>query len=94
MKIAVIGPGAMGLLFGSYLSQHHDVTLVGHGQRHGGVLLHQEHAGAALGIDAGDDAENVFGELGAEAERRLVEQDQFGLRNQRAANGQHLLLAA
>lgn len=29
MKIAVIGPGAMGLLFGSYLSQHHDVTLVG-----------------------------------------------------------------
>lgn len=29
MKIAVIGPGAMGLLFGSYLSQKHDVTLVG-----------------------------------------------------------------
>ena len=29
MKIAVIGPGAMGLLFGSYLSHHHDVTLVG-----------------------------------------------------------------
>ena len=29
MKIAVIGPGAMGLLFGGYLSQHHDVTLVG-----------------------------------------------------------------
>ena len=28
MKIAVIGPGAMGLLFGSYLSQHHDVTPV------------------------------------------------------------------
>lgn len=29
MKIAVIGPGAMGMLFGSYLSQKHDVTLVG-----------------------------------------------------------------
>ena len=29
MKIAVIGPGAMGLLFGSYLSQKHEVTLVG-----------------------------------------------------------------
>ncbi len=29
MKIAVIGPGAMGMLFGGYLSQHHDVTLVG-----------------------------------------------------------------
>ena len=29
MKIAVIGPGAMGLLFGSYLSQKNEVTLVG-----------------------------------------------------------------
>lgn len=29
MKIAIIGPGAMGLLFGSYLSQKHDVTLIG-----------------------------------------------------------------
>ena len=29
MKIAVIGPGAMGMLFGSYLSQKHDVILVG-----------------------------------------------------------------
>ena len=28
MKIAVIGPGAMGLLFGSYLSQHHDLSLI------------------------------------------------------------------
>ncbi len=29
MKIAVIGPGAMGLLFGGYLSKQHDVTLIG-----------------------------------------------------------------
>lgn len=29
MKIAIIGPGAMGLLFGGYLSQKHDVTLIG-----------------------------------------------------------------
>ena len=29
MKIALIGPGAMGLLFGGYLSKHHDVTLIG-----------------------------------------------------------------
>ena len=29
MKIAVIGPGAMGLLFGGYLSQKHEVTLIG-----------------------------------------------------------------
>lgn len=29
MKIAIIGPGAMGLLFGGYLSRKHDVTLIG-----------------------------------------------------------------
>ncbi len=29
MKIALIGPGAMGLLFGGYLSKHNDVTLIG-----------------------------------------------------------------
>lgn len=29
MNIAVIGPGAMGLLFGGYLSRKHQVTLVG-----------------------------------------------------------------
>ena len=29
MKITVIGPGAMGLLFGGYLSQKHEVTLIG-----------------------------------------------------------------
>ncbi|MCH5343677.1 MAG: 2-dehydropantoate 2-reductase [Acetatifactor sp.] len=29
MKIALVGPGAMGLLFGGYLSQKHDVTLIG-----------------------------------------------------------------
>ena len=29
MKISIIGPGAMGLLFGGYLSQHHEVTMIG-----------------------------------------------------------------
>ena len=29
MRIAVIGPGAMGLLFGGYLSQKNEVTLIG-----------------------------------------------------------------
>ena len=32
MKIALIGPGAMGLLFGGYLSKKHDVTLIGTNQ--------------------------------------------------------------
>ena len=29
MRIAVIGPGAMGMLFGGYLSRGNDVTLIG-----------------------------------------------------------------
>jgi len=32
MNIAVIGPGAMGLLFGSYLSKRNNVTLIGHNE--------------------------------------------------------------
>ena len=28
MKIAIIGAGAMGCLFGAYLSTHHEVTLI------------------------------------------------------------------
>ncbi len=32
MKIALAGPGAMGLLFGGYLSQKHEVTLIGRNQ--------------------------------------------------------------
>ena len=28
MRIAVIGAGAMGALYGGYLSKHHDVLLV------------------------------------------------------------------
>lgn len=29
MNITILGPGAMGMLFGGYLSQKHDVTLIG-----------------------------------------------------------------
>ena len=65
-----------------------------HGQGHGGVLLDQQHRGAALGIDAGDDGEDVFGQLGREAQRGLIQQHQRGPGDQGAANGQHLLLAA
>ena len=34
MKIAVIGPGAMGLLYGAKLSQCADVVLVGNNPEH------------------------------------------------------------
>ncbi|MNT05401.1 hypothetical protein D3C72_1400200 [compost metagenome] len=76
------------------LAVFHDVAAVRHGQRDRGVLLHQQHGGAAFGVDAGDDAEDVLGQLGREAERGFVQQNQFRLCDQRAANGQHLLFAA
>ena len=47
MRIAVIGPGAMGLLFGAYLSKNHEVTLIGRSEenmeriRKEGVLVHE-----------------------------------------------------
>ena len=34
MKIAVIGPGSMGLLFGGKLSQNAEVILIGHNAAH------------------------------------------------------------
>ena len=64
-----------------------------HGQRQRRVLLHQQHGYTALGVDAHDDGKNLFHQFGRESERGLIEQDQLGLRNQRAANRQHLLLA-
>ena len=70
---------ALGRAVDDDLAAFHDVAAVRHGQGHGGVLLDQQHRGAALGIDAGDDGEDVFGQLGREAQRGLVEQDELGL---------------
>lgn len=32
LKIAIIGPGSMGLLYGAYLSKNNDVTMIGHNE--------------------------------------------------------------
>jgi hypothetical protein len=51
---------------------------VGGVQRHVGVLLDQQHRGAALAVDAHDDLEDLLREPRRQAERGLVEQDQLG----------------
>lgn len=55
MKIILVGPGAMGLLFGGYLSQKNDVTLVG---RNAGTMERIEREG--LHIRETDGREAVY----------------------------------
>src|SRR5258708_31657855 len=52
------------------------IAEVGSLQRHVGVLLDQQDVYAALAIDPHDDLKDVPDELGAEAERRLIQQHQ------------------
>ena len=58
-----------------------------------GVLLHEQHRGAAL-VDGPDDGEDLLDEHGRQPQRRLVEQHQDWLGHEAPADGQHLLLAA
>ena len=57
------------------------------------VLLHQQDR-HALGVDAADDGEGVLHQDRRQPEARLVEHQEPRLRHQRAADHQHLLLAA
>ena len=66
---------------------------VGHRQRHLGVLLHQQNAGA-LRVDVLDDVEDFLHQHRRQTHRGFIHQQERGLGHQRAANRQHLLLAA
>src|SRR6266568_796250 len=71
-----------------------DVAVVGHVQRHVGVLLHEEDGHPPLAVDPDDDIENLLHELGRQPQRRLVQQHHLRPRHERPADRQHLLLAA
>ena len=62
-------------------------------QRQARVLLDQEDRRSGLG-DLRDGGENVLHEARRDAERRLVEKEHRGTCHERAADGEHLLLAA
>ena len=62
-------------------------------ERHERVLLHEQDR-RALGVDVGDDLEDLLDEDRREAERRLVEEEQLRAGHERATDGEHLLLAA
>ena len=83
---------------GTRVLQHHAAVLqhiatVGHLQRLVGVLLDQEHRHALL-ADLADDVEDLRDHQRRQAQRGLIQQQQARTGHQRAADGQHLLLAA
>ncbi len=70
------------------------VGVVGKIERERGVLLDQEHAHLLLAVDQAHDAEDLLHHERREPERRLVEEKQARSQHQRAADREHLLLAA
>ena len=58
------------------------------------MLLHDDGRQPLLARDAADGAQQLFHDDGRQALQRLVQQQQARVEHQRAAHGQHLLLAA
>ena len=71
----------------------HHVGPVRHTQRLIRVLLDHQHR-RALAPDVGDDRERLLDERGRETQRRLVEENESRAGHERAADREHLLLAA
>src|SRR5689334_13361727 len=78
---------------------HHDPAILEHvgalrdAQRHGDVLLDEQH-GHAAPVEEADGVQHLLHDERREAERGLVEHDQLGRAHQAAADREHLLLAA
>ena len=72
----------------------HHVAVLRVLQGDGGVLLGEQHGHALLAVEPAHDVEDLGHQHRGEAHRRLVEQHQRRPRHQRAADGEHLLLAA
>ena len=71
----------------------HDIAAGGDAQGLVGVLFHQKNSGA-VGIDLADDVKDLLDDDGGEAQRRFVQQEQFGTGHEGAADGEHLLFPA
>jgi len=72
----------------------HDVAAMREFQRVIGVLLDDQHGEAVLAIECADGVKDLPCDERREAERGLVQHQETGAAHQRAADGQHLLLAA
>ncbi|VTR67992.1 hypothetical protein DESC_660120 [Desulfosarcina cetonica] len=81
------------------LAGHHPPTVedgetVGHGAGEGELLLHQQNGHAHLGAQSPDDRADLLDDVGLNAFRGLVEDQERRLQDQGPADGQLLLLAA
>src|SRR5499426_2137351 len=72
----------------------HHVTVVGDLERHRRALLDDEDGDTELAPDLGEPAQQVLDHDRGEAERKLVDQQQFRPADESAAERQHLPLAA
>src|SRR5712692_6079151 len=72
----------------------HDVAVVGDFERHRRALLDDQDGDAELAPDFGEPAEQVLHHDRRQAERELVDQQQFGPAHNGAAERQHLPFAA
>ena len=63
-------------------------------ERKAGVLLDDQHADTVFLVDLAHDAKDLGDDQRRQAERGFVEQQELGPQHQRAADRQHLLLAA
>src|ERR1700730_16895615 len=73
-------------------SDRKEVGAIGKLQRHWRLLLH-EHDGHAFAIEHRQGLENLGRDPWRQTKRGLVEKQDFGVRHQRAADREHLLLA-
>src|SRR5215831_3993163 len=72
----------------------HHVGVVGDLERHRCALLHDQNCDAELAADFGQPAQQIRYHYGREAERKLVDQQEFRLADEPAGECQHLPLAA
>jgi hypothetical protein len=72
----------------------HHVTVIGDVERHRCALLHEQNADAEPAADFGQPPQQILHQHGREAERKLVDQQEFGLADEAAGERQHLPFAA
>src|SRR5215831_13144375 len=88
LRLQFVGPA----LKGDAAFDQHDAA-VGDGGDGGEILVDDDGGDAAL-ADAADDRPDLAGDKRGQPLRRLVEKETKGVGHERAADGEHLLLAA
>src|SRR5262245_7170114 len=77
--------------------QHHaavfqHVAMIGDGKRDGRILLDDDNSDAELAADADQALHQIFDHHRSKPQRKLVDQQQLGMANQRAPQREHLPL--